>query len=190
MNQGTEASPDRAAFADHLALADRLAPADHEALADRDAKPDHAAARRRMLACTGASAALFISASIVGRPAIAGDLEAAVAAFTGGKVPQPGRVTLDIAQLVENGNVVPIAVSVDSPMTEADHVASIALFTDRNPQSEVAVFELGPRAPRARVATRIRLATSQQVLAIARMSDGSFWSQSSDVVVLLAACIE
>ena len=83
-----------------------------------------------------------------------------------------------------------LTVSVDSPMTEADHVASIHLFDQKNPQPYIAVFHLGPRAGAARVSTRIRLADSQRVIAIARLSDGSFWSDSADVIVTLAACTE
>ena len=103
---------------------------------------------------------------------------------------RPGRVALEIAALVENGNVVPITVAVDSPMTAADHVTTIALFNERNPERDVARFQLGPRAGRARVSTRIRLATSQRLVAVAAMSDGTWWSGSADVVVTLAACVE
>lgn len=117
-------------------------------------------------------------------------MRAAIAAFAGGAVPQDGRVTLEIAPLVDNGNVVPVAVRVQSPMTAADHVRQIALFAERNPNTEVALFHLGPRAGRAQVATRMRLATSQQVVALAKMSDGSVWQQRLDVIVTLAACIE
>lgn len=117
-------------------------------------------------------------------------MEAAVKAFAGSGALRSGRVTLDIAPLVENGNTVPVTVSVDSPMTEADHVRSIAIFNERNPQHEVAMFQLSPRNGRAVVSTRIRLATSQQLVAIARMNDGSCWQARVDVVVTLAACIE
>lgn len=117
-------------------------------------------------------------------------LLAALAAFTGGAPVREGRVTLDIAPLVENGNAVPVSVSVTSPMTATDHVRRIALFTSRNPQSEVLVMHLGPRSGRAVVATRMRLATSQQVLAVAELSDGSFWHERLDVIVTLAACVE
>ena len=75
-------------------------------------------------------------------------------------------------------------------MTDAEHVSSIAVFNQRNPQREVATFTLGPRAGKAHVATRIRLATSQKLVAVARLSDGSYWSQAADVIVTLAACIE
>jgi sulfur-oxidizing protein SoxY len=122
--------------------------------------------------------------------ATAPDLAAAVAAFAGGAQVHAGRVTLDVAPLVENGNTVPIAVNVASPMSEADHVQAIAVFNERNPQRDVAIFRLGPRAGRATVATRIRLATSQKLVAVAQMSDGSFWSHTVDVIVTLAACVE
>ena len=122
--------------------------------------------------------------------AAADDLAAAVAAFAGGVPVRVGRVVLDVAPLVENGNAVPITVSVQSPMNAADHVKAIAIFNERNPQRDVAVFRLGPRAGRATVSTRIRLATSQQLVAVAQMSDGSCWTHTVDVIVTLAACIE
>ena len=102
----------------------------------------------------------------------------------------PGRVKLDLPPLVENGNTVPLAVSVESPMTAADHVKAIHVFNEKNPQPDVVSFRLGPRAGRASVATRIRLADTQTVVAIAELSDGSFWSARTAVVVTLAACLE
>jgi sulfur-oxidizing protein SoxY len=117
-------------------------------------------------------------------------MRAAIEAFTGGAPPRAGRVTLEIAPLVENGNTVPVTVRVDSPMTEAEHVRRIALFTERNPDPDVAVFHLGPASGRAEVATRMRLATSQTVIAVAQTSDGGFWQAAAEVVVTLAACVE
>ena len=102
----------------------------------------------------------------------------------------PGKVKLELPSIVENGNTVPLSVSVKSPMTEADHVESIHIFNQKNPQPYVAAFHLGPRAGKASVATRIRLADSQRVVAIARLADGTFWSDSVDVIVTLAACTE
>jgi sulfur-oxidizing protein SoxY len=75
-------------------------------------------------------------------------------------------------------------------MTAADHVVAIAVFNERNLQREVIKATLGPRAGKAQVATRIRLATSQKLVAVARLSDGSHWQQTVDVIVTLAACIE
>lgn len=117
-------------------------------------------------------------------------LQAAIAAFADGRTPRDGRVTLDVAPLIENGNAVPLAVRVQSPMTADDHVRQIALFNERNPNTEIAVFHLGPRNGRAVVSTRIRLATSQRLVALAKLNDGSVWQQGVDVIVTLAACIE
>jgi sulfur-oxidizing protein SoxY len=144
--------------------------------------------QRRELLALGAG----LAATALVRPAAAqaDDLAAAVAAFAGGAGVKAGRVKLDLARRVDNGNVVPLSVSVDSPMTAADHVKAIAVFNEKNPQRDVARFTLGPRAGKAAVATRIRLATSQKLVAVAALSDGSFWSDSADVIVVLAACIE
>ncbi len=114
----------------------------------------------------------------------------AVRGFTGGAPVTAGRVALDISPLVENGNTVPLSVIVESPMTEEDHVRAIAVFNERNPQPHVITAQLGPRAGRALLSTHIRLATSQTLLAVAALSDGSFWSDRAQVVVTLAACIE
>ena len=114
----------------------------------------------------------------------------AIRQLIGEAEPRQGKVKLELPSMVENGNTVPLTVSVDSPMTETDHVESIHIFNQKNPQPYVAAFHLGPRAGKARVSTRIRLADSQRVVAIARLNDGSFWSDSADVIVTLAACTE
>lgn len=143
--------------------------------------------RRELLIAAGAGAALLVARPAASTPEA---LREAVNAFTGGVAPRPGRVRLELAELVENGNAVPVTVNVQSPMTEIDHVRRIALFTERNPDPGVAVFHLSPRNGRASVSTRMRLATSQQVVALAMMSDGSCWQAAMDVVVTLAACVE
>jgi sulfur-oxidizing protein SoxY len=101
-----------------------------------------------------------------------------------------GRVKVDLPPLIENGNAVALTVSSESPMTAADHVKAIHVFTEKNPQPNVVSFYLGPRAGRANISTRIRLADSQKVIAIVQMSDGSFWSDEVEVIVTLAACLE
>ena len=142
--------------------------------------------RRRLLT---AGAGLW--ATVWMRPAVAREsLEAAVAAFAAGKPVTKGRVTLDVAPLVENGNTVPLTVSIDSPMTAESHVETIAIFNELNPLAEVATFHLGPRAGRATVQLRIRLANSQKLTAVARLSDGSLWSRTAEVIVTLAGCVE
>ncbi len=115
---------------------------------------------------------------------------ALVRAYAGTGSVKEGRVKLEIASLVDNGNSVPIEVSVASAMSGQDRVVGIAVFNERNPQPEVAEFVLGPRAGRARVATRIRLATTQRIVAVAKMVDGSCWTHTVEVVVTLAACLD
>ena len=141
--------------------------------------------RRRRLVLAGT--ALAVAGSALATPE---QMAAAIKTFTGGAMPGAGKVTLEVAQLVDNGNAVPVTVRVASAMSAADHVSAIAIFNERNPQTEVVTFTLGPRSGKAEVSTRIRLATSQKLIAVARMSDGSFWSGSADVIVTLAACIE
>ena len=101
-----------------------------------------------------------------------------------------GKVTIDVPTLVENGNSVALAVEVESPMTRDDYVKAIHVFNEKNPLSNVISAHLGPRAGRAKVTTRFRLADTQTIVAVAEMSDGSFWSASADVIVTLAACLE
>jgi sulfur-oxidizing protein SoxY len=101
-----------------------------------------------------------------------------------------GRVKLDLPPLIDNGNAVPMTVTVDSPMTAADYVKAIHVVTEKNPQPYVVSAYLGPRAGRAGVSTRVRIADTQTVTAIAELSDGTFWSGTADVVVTLSACLE
>jgi sulfur-oxidizing protein SoxY len=114
----------------------------------------------------------------------------AMQAVLDGASPREGRVSLDLPPLVENGNTVPFTVKVESPMSAQDHVRAIHVFNEKNPQPNIASFQLGPRAGRAVVSTRIRLADSQTVVALAQMSDGSWWSGSARVIVTVAACTE
>src|SRR5882724_6244006 len=148
--------------------------------------------RRRFLGLAG-SAALFGTVPIVTlRPAEATPamLASAIRNVVGEAPVRTGKVKLDVPPLVENGNTVPMTVSVTSPMTADDHVRSIHVFNEKNPQPNIGNFYIGPAAGRAQVSTRIRLADSQKIVAIAQLSDGSFWSTSIDVVVTLAACTE
>jgi len=117
-------------------------------------------------------------------------LEAAIRKVTGGKPVRPGKVKLDLPPLIDNGNTVPLSVVVDSPMTAADHVKAIHVFTEKNPQPYVVSAYLGPRAGRASIATRARIADTGKVIAIAQLSDGTFWSDSVAVIVTLSACLE
>jgi sulfur-oxidizing protein SoxY len=117
-------------------------------------------------------------------------MTAAMQKALGGVTPKPGRIKLDITPLAENGNSVPVTITVDSAMTPADHVKTIYLFSPENPAPDIVRFHLGPRSGRARVQTSIRLATTQRIQAVAVMSDGSAWSDSAEVIVTLSACLD
>ena len=117
-------------------------------------------------------------------------LQAAIKEIVGTAKLNEGRVVIDLPPLVENGNTVPLTISVESPMTEADHVKAIHVLNEKNPQPHVFSAWLGPRAGRAAVSTRIKLADTQKIVAIAETSDGAFWTASADVIVTIAACIE
>jgi sulfur-oxidizing protein SoxY len=117
-------------------------------------------------------------------------LEEAIRNVVGESNLQRGKVTLDVPPLVENGNAVPLTIIVDSPMSEADHVKAIHVFNEKNPQPKVISVALGPRAGKASVATRIKLADAQRIVGIAEMSDGSFWTGEANVIVTIAACVE
>ena len=148
--------------------------------------------RRQFLTLAGGAAVLGAVPLLTVRPteATPAMLTTAIRNVVGEATVRAGKVKLEIPPLVENGNTVPMTVSVESPMTAENHVKSIHVFNEKNPQPNIGNFHLGPHAGRAQVSTRIRLADSQKVVAIARMSDDTFWSASADIVVTLAACTE
>ena len=148
--------------------------------------------RRQFLGLASGAVVLGAVPIVTLRPAEAtpAELVSAIRNVTGGAAVKTGKVKLDVPPLVENGNTVPLTVSVANPMAPEDHVRSIHVFNEKNPQPNIGNFHLGPHSGRAQVSTRIRLADSQKIVAIARLSDGSFWSASADVVVTLAACTD
>ena len=117
-------------------------------------------------------------------------MAAAIKEVVGDNAIREGRVTLDLPPLIENGNTVPLTVSVESPMSEADYVKAIHVFNEKNPQPHVFDARLSPRNGKAVIATRIKLGDSQKIVAIAETSKGEFFSASTDVIVTLAACLE
>jgi sulfur-oxidizing protein SoxY len=153
---------------------------------------DRSVSRRKFLLAAGSAAAGLGLAVIRVESARAtpAEMRDAIRQVVGSTAVTKGRVKLELPPLSENGNTVPLTVSIESAMTPADHVRAIHVFTELNPQPEVVSFRLGPRAGRARVSTRIRLANTQTVTAIGELSDGSFWSATAAVVVTLAACLE
>ena len=154
--------------------------------------PKLTSTRRDLLKLSAGAAVAGAVPIITLRPleATPATLNTAIRNVVGEAQVQAGKVKIDIPPLVENGNTVPMTISVTSPMTETDYVKSIHVFNEKNPLPNISNFYVGPWAGRAQIATRIRLADSQKVVAIARMSDDSFWSASADVIVTLAACTE
>lgn len=144
--------------------------------------------RRRWLHAAG----VLTCVSLTSKPSWAtpGELHTAIKTAFGETPIQPGRVTLDLPALAENGNSVRLSISVDSPMQKDNDVRVIQLFASQNPLPDIARFELSWRNGRAYVETRIRLAAEQDVVAIAQMSDGSLWSGSAHIVVTEAACLD
>ena len=143
---------------------------------------------RRGMVAAGAAAVVTLTM----RPGFATEAErdTAMREFAGETPIKEGRVTLDMPPLVENGNAAPLTISVESPMSEADHVRRIGIFNEKNQQPHVLTVQIGLRAGRAQLSTRVRLANSQRLVALAEMSDGSVWSGTADVIVTLAACVE
>jgi len=148
--------------------------------------------RRRLLLAGGATA-LALGVPVVRAQTLLAppdELATLVRNFTQGAAVLPGKVKLDISPLVDNGNSVPITISVDSPMTPESYVRQIAMFNEKNPQRDVLRAQLSPRMGKAAVSSRIRLANSQKLVAVAQLSDGTWWSHTVDVLVTLAACID
>jgi len=145
------------------------------------------ASRRQFLAvAAGAGFALAV------RPARAtpASMKQAIRQIVGEATVKSGKVKLDLPPLVENGNSVAMTVTVTSPMTAKDYVKAIHVVTEKNPQPNVISAQLGPRAGKAEIQTRVRLADTQTVIAICEMSDGTFWSDTVDVIITLGACLE
>jgi sulfur-oxidizing protein SoxY len=142
---------------------------------------------RRHVLIAGASALLLPRAPARATP---NDVAKLIAELVGEGTLRDGRVKLDLPVLVENGNAVSMTVSVDAPLQGPAALRSIDVFAEGNPLPHVARFTFGPRAGAPRVATRIRLATSQTVIAVAKLADGSCWRDSVDLIVTIAACID
>ena len=141
---------------------------------------------RRQALAIGASAA---AAVVLPLPAFAANNSAdIIKAFTGGKTASEGKVKLDLPEIAENGNTVPMTVTADSPMTDASHVQAILIVADGNPNAGVATFHFSPASGVAEANIRVRLATTQSIIAVAKMSDGSFVTASKQVKVTIGGC--
>jgi sulfur-oxidizing protein SoxY len=143
--------------------------------------------RREILALGAAGAALAVGA---GSPATATPAEAAaeIAKFTGGTTPQRGRISIDLPEIAENGNTVPLSITIDSPMTADDHVSDIMVVAEGNPRPGLATFHLTPLSGRAEVATRIRMAATENIVVVAKTSKGQFFTEQKQVKVTIGGC--
>ena len=141
--------------------------------------------RRQVIA--GSSGALAI-ATLGVAPAHANNAPDLIKAFTGGKQATEGKVKLDLPEIAENGNTVPMTVSVESPMTDASHVTDVLVVGDGNPNGGMVTFQFSPLSGVAEANTRIRLAATQNIIAVAKMNDGSFVTASKQVKVTIGGC--
>ncbi len=146
--------------------------------------------RHFLIAAGGIAGGIGLASAPAGAQATPAAMQEAIRKVTGQAPVRRGRVRLDMPPLIDNSNSVSLSVAVESPMTQADHVKAIHVFTEKNPLPNVVSVFLGPRAGRAGITTRVRIADTQTVTAIAELSDGSFWSDSVSVVVTLSACLE
>jgi len=143
--------------------------------------------RRKLLCGTiGLTASVVFGSSRA--VAEAADVEAAIKAISGGADIGDGKIKLKAPEIAENGNSVPISISVDSPMTEDSYVESVSIFADGNPNPEVVTFNFTPASGEAFASTRMRLAQTQNVVAVAKMNDGTFFTDSSNVKVTIGGC--
>ena len=158
-------------------------------------KSERAPSRRRVLKGIAGGVLLplvtpaFAQVPTVARPPL-DVLVPVLKEITGGAVVRESRVKLEIPFLAENGHLVPLTVTVDSPMTAADHVRTLYLLSEKNPRPVIAKIGMGPGTGRAALTTRIRLSGAQHVVALAQMSDGTFWAAAADVIVTETACLD
>jgi sulfur-oxidizing protein SoxY len=144
--------------------------------------------RRQALALGAAAGALILTGSADPSYADTKEADDLIKAFAGGKTPGEGKVRLDLPEIAENGNTVPMTVTVESPMTEQSYVSDVLILADGNPRPGVATFRFTPASGMAEANTRIRLAETQNVIAVAKMNDGSVYMNKKQVKVTIGGC--
>lgn len=145
---------------------------------------------RRQALALSAGAAVFAVTGLSSKQSFASaeDTEKAIMELTGGKMPEAGKVTLTAPEIAENGNTVPISVSVDSAMTDGDMVESVSIFAEGNPNPDVVTFNFTALSGAATATTRMRLAKTQNVIAVAKMADGTTYMDKKEVKVTIGGC--
>jgi sulfur-oxidizing protein SoxY len=144
---------------------------------------------RRATLVLGAAGATF---SVLGwdRRAQAGAREAAdqIAKFTGGKTAEKGKISIELPEIAENGNTVPLSVTVDSTMTADDYVSDVMVVSEGNPNPGVVTFHFTPQSGKAEASTRIRLAATQNIVVVAKTSKGAYFTGQKLVKVTIGGC--
>ena len=155
-----------------------------------DSQQNRDLGRRQALIVVGGGGLAVAGLALLPQAALADAAAVAEAmkGLIGDKKPQEGRITLDLPQIAENGNTVPLTVEVDSPMTDQDYVKAVHIFAEGNPLPNVASFHFTPANGKAMAATRIRLAKTQNVVAVAEMSDGKIYQAKAEVKVTIGGC--
>lgn len=144
--------------------------------------------RRETLALGAGSAAFAMIVELRPLAAAPKEAEAEIAKFTGGKAAEKGKITIELPEIAENGNTVPLSIAVDSPMTAESHVTDVLVVADGNPRPGLATFHFTPMSGRAEAATRIRLAATQNIIVVAKTSDGKVFTDQKQVKVTIGGC--
>jgi sulfur-oxidizing protein SoxY len=149
-----------------------------------------AMSRRRLLIAAGGGGAAMAAMTLVPGLVLADAASVAesIKALIGDAATNQGRIELDLPQIAENGNTVPISISIDSPMTADDYVKAVHIFAEGNPRPDVASFHFTPACGEATCSTRIRLAKTQNIVAVAEMSDGAVYLAKAEVKVTIGGC--
>ena len=143
--------------------------------------------RQAFVVGAAAVAAAALGQSVTSAHA-ANNIQEMINKFTGGATPADGKVKLDLPEIAENGNTVPITVSVESPMTDKDYIREVIVLADGNPNAGVATFRFSPASGVAEANTRIRLANTQNIVAVAKTNDGKYYTASKQVKVTIGGC--
>jgi sulfur-oxidizing protein SoxY len=154
----------------------------------REAFPMRHISRRAALALGASGAALSLIGWSGSASAAAKEAAEQIAKFTGGKTADNGKISIELPEIAENGNTVPLSVAVDAPMTADNYVSEILVVADGNPNPGVVTFHLSPMSGKAQASTRIRLATTQNIIVVAKTSKGEFFTGQKQVKVTIGGC--
>jgi sulfur-oxidizing protein SoxY len=144
--------------------------------------------RRAALVLGAGGAALTLTGWGQSAQAAAKEAAAEIAKFTGGKTAQSGKVSIELPEIAENGNTVPLSVSIDAPMTADNYVSDILVVAEGNPNPGVVTFHLSAMSGKAEASTRIRLATTQNIIVVAKTSKGEYFTGQKLVKVTIGGC--